>query len=176
MEYEYFILETSRKIKRPLNILGLPHQYKNIINKQDFECINYAVVAYFNGAEQEDASAVLESPAYLLIDELKQLFSLYMPSFQAKAIQLFAVEMDRHDNYMYWLPYFEPVNCLHQMAERYPNGMLKKTVLDAAQIPPIPFFRIDDILEFKVVITLPLAESILRRSPYAISLTPVEVR
>ena len=176
MRYEYFILEASTKIKRPLNILGLPQQYKNITDPQIFNNIDHAVVAYFNGEAQEEASAVLESPAYLLIDELKQLLSLYMPSFQAKAIQLFAVEMDRHDNYMYWLPYFEPVSCLHQMAERYPNGMLKKIVLDVTKIPPIPFFRLDDILEFKVVVTLPLAESILRRHLYAISLTPLEVR
>lgn len=176
MRYDYFILETSKKIKRPLNILGLPQRYKNITDQQEFEHIDHAVVAYFSGEQQEEASAVLETPAYLLNDELKQIFSLYMPSFQAKAIQLFAVEMDRHDNYMYWLPYFESASCLHKATEKYPNGMLKKIMLDATKIPPIPFFRLDDILEFKVVVALPLAESILRRCPYAISLTPLEVR
>lgn len=176
MKEHFFRLQISDKISRPLEIIGLPSQYKNVAAKRDFDRLNDHIVAYFRGESVPEISGVLSHPSFLICDDLKLLLQVYDPQFQAKAIQLFAGEMERKENYLYWLPYIEPVNCLHHDAEKYPNGMLKQLVLDGGSLPAFPIFRVDGLLENIVVVSLPLAESILRRCFYGIQLDPVEVK
>lgn len=55
------------------------------------------------------------------------------------------------------------------------NGMLKKLVLDRRKIRGKAIFRVGGLLEYKVAVSLPVAESILRRRPYGVSLQRIEV-
>ena len=68
------------------------------------------------------------------------------------------------------------MNCLHKSTERYPDGSVKQIVLDNAALPREPIFRIGGMREYRIVVELSVAESILRRSPYGVDLTPVEVK
>lgn len=176
MKEQFFRLRTSEKISRSLDIIGLPAQYKNVVDKSDFDKLDDHIVAYFRGESVPEISGVLTQPSFLVCDDLKLLLQVYEPQFQAKAIQLFAGEMDSEENYLYWLPYIKPINCLHSDTEKYSNGMLKHLVLDSKLLPDSPIFRIDGLLEDIVVISLPLAESILRRCFYGIQLDILEVR
>lgn len=53
--------------------------------------------------------------------------------------------------------------------------MLKKLVLDRRKIRGKAIFRVGGLLEYKVAVSLPVAESILRRRPYGVSLQRIEV-
>ena len=120
--------------------------------------------------------AVLSDPTFLICDELKRLFTLYLPDLQTKIVKLFAGERDSNESCLYWLAYFPRADCLHESAERYPDGSVKRIILDSAALPKTPIFRLDGMLEYKVIVELSVAESILRRCPYGVDLTPVEVR
>lgn len=176
MKDNFFRLQISDKISRPLEIIGLPAQYKNVVAKSDFDKLSDHIVAYFRGESVPEISGVLSKPSFLICDDLKLLLQVYDPQFQTKAIQLFAGEMESKENYLYWLPYIKPANCLHSDTEKHPNGMLKRLVLDSGLLPNSPIFRVDGLLEDIVIISLPLAESILRRCFYGIQLDPVEVK
>ena len=172
----YFRLSASSRLRRPLSIFGLPEQYQKATEKKVFDQLDQAIVAYFRAEAHEEFSDVLSVPAFLVSDELKKLFTLYVPGLQAKIIQLFAGEADSLESYRYRLPYFPPVSCLHESAERYPDGSVKQIILNQMYLPPEPIFRVGGILEYRIVVELSVAESILRRSPYGIDLAPVEVR
>ena len=172
----YFRLSASSRLRRPLSIFGLPEQYQKAAEKDVFDHLDQAIVAYFRAEAHEELPAVLSDPSFLISDELKKLFTLYIPDLQAKMIQLFAGELDSLESYRYWLPYFPPAFCLHENVERYPDGSVKQIVLNRMCLPPEPIFRIGGMHEYRVVVELSVAESILRRSPYGVDLTPVEVR
>lgn len=61
------------------------------------------------------------------------------------------------------------------MTQTYDNGMLKKLVLDESRTGGLNVFRVRGLLEYKVMVSLPLAESILRRRFYGIELRKAEV-
>ena len=174
--HSYFRLSPSSRLRRPLTIFGLPTQYRNAIDKSSFDKLDLASVAYFSEEAREEIPSVLCDPAFLISDELKRLFRLYIPDLEAKMVQLFAGEKDSHKSCPYWLPFFPPVNCLHKSTERYPDGSVKQIVLDNAALPREPIFRIGGMREYRIVVELSVAESILRRSPYGVDLTPVEVK
>lgn len=176
MMYSYFRLTMSHRVHRPLTVIGLPKTYQRVRESETFDRLNRAIVAYFRADAHEEVPAVLNEPSFLINDEFKQLFQLYLPEMKAKMIQLFAGEKDNHESHLYWLPYFEPMPCLHKSTEWYPDGSIKQMVLDQNLLPMEPIFRVGGILEYRVIVELSVAESILRRSPYGIELTPVEVR
>lgn len=174
--YSYFKLTMSNRVRRPLSIIALPQKYQRVIQLEAFEQLDQAIVAYFSADAREEVPAILNEPSFLINDELKRLFNLYMPEMKAKMIQLFAGEKDNQESHLYWLPYFEPMKCLHKSTERYPDGSIKNIILDQDFIPETPLFRVGGILEHRIIVEISVAESILRRSPYGIDITPVEVR
>ena len=174
--HSYFRLSPSSRLRRPLTIFGLPAQYRNATDKDGFDKLDLAIVAYFSEEAREEIPAILGEPTFLISDKLKQLFNLYVPDLEAKMVQLFAGEKDSHKSCLYWLPFFPPVDCLHKSTERYPDGSVKQIVLDNAALPRAPIFRVGGMREYRVVVEPCVAESILRRSPYGVDLTPVEVK
>lgn len=175
MKDKYFSLSQSNRLTRPPELLGLPDTYTYRVGKEQFEELDDLIVAYFYHQKKPEFGAVLHQPTYLLGDELKLLFSKYDPTLVCKGIQLYAMEEECHEHYLYWVPNFVQTSCLHGKAEFYPNGMCKKIRLKRFHIPDAPFFQLQDTLENKIIITLPVAESILRRHLYGIQLEEIEV-
>ena len=62
---------------------------------------------------------------------------------------------------------------LKQPDEKYPDGMIKRLVLDQKKSWKRSIFRVDGILEQRIIVALPLAESMLRRRMTGVSLLPV---
>ena len=83
----YFRLSASSRLRRPLSIFGLPEQYQKAAEKDVFDHLDQAIVAYFRAEAHEELPAVLSDPSFLISDELKKLFTLYIPDLQAKMIQ-----------------------------------------------------------------------------------------
>lgn len=133
------------------------------------------IVAYFMESAVPEVSGVIEDPSFLVCDPLKNLMQAYIPELQAKTVQLFAGEPESKTSYRYWLPYIELVNCLSPQVERYPDGQPKKLILDADAVSDRYCFRVGGILEQRIIVALPVAESILRRCLYGVDLEPVEV-
>ena len=58
----------------------------------------------------------------------------------------------------------------------HPNGALKEVILDQHKIKGRDIFRIKGIIENKTIISLAVAESIMRRNPYGVGLERVQVK
>lgn len=175
MYEQYFRLHASPRLMRPLKIIGLPASYQRVRTREAFDALPSDIVAYFMESAVPEISGVIEDPSFLVCDQLKTLMQAYIPDLQAKTVQLFAGEPESKTGYRYWLPYIESVNCLSPQVERYPDGQPKKLILDAEAVSDLYCFRVGGILEQRIIVALPVAESILRRCLYGVNLEPVEV-
>lgn len=175
MYEQYFRLRVSPQLMRPLKIIGLPPSYQRVKTREAFDALPSDIVAYFMESAVPEVSGVIEEPSFLVCDPLKTLMQAYLPDLQAKTVQLFAGEPESKTSCRYWLPYIEVVNCLSPQVERYPDGQPKKLILDADAVSGRYCFRVGGILEQRIIVALPVAESILRRCLYGVDLEPVEV-
>jgi hypothetical protein len=73
------------------------------------------------------------------------------------------------------VPSFPEINCTHERSEIYDNGMVSSLVLNKQKIGRRNLFRLSGLLEYKIVVSLPVVESILRRRLYGVELTKLEV-
>ena len=174
---EYFELIQSKTVKNPVEIMKLDREkYNYAMEQEDFEALERLKVAYFSGRETEEVCDILTDPTYMVSDQLRQALKLYDKTLEFKGIQLFPTSELSGRYPVYWVPGFEKAECLHELTEKYDNGMLKRLVLSEKKLERRSVFRVGGILEYKAVVNLPAAESVMRRRLYGVSLQRIEVR
>lgn len=171
----YFELIADHDLSNPVQIQKINTRiYQNGISKEEFDVIKRLQVAYFDHSEQTEICDVLWEPAFMVSDALRRVFLLYEPEMEFRGVQLFANNLEDNTAPLYWLPYIEPVSCLGKESRKYTNGMLEKLVLDReAPMNGRSIFRVADILEYKIILSLPVAESMIRRQMTGIAFEPV---
>lgn len=174
---EYFELFQSKKVEHPIEVIGLEKEkYSYTMTEQEYEQLDKLIVAYFLGHASEEICDILEKPTFLISDNLKNVMELYEKEMEFKGVQLFPKEEECKQYPLYWVPLFHEEKCLHKDTVFLDNGMISKLILDQERIGNRQILRISDILEYKVIVSLPVAESILRRRLYGIGIQKIEVR
>ena len=171
---KYFELISDREIANPVQILKVDGKiYRNGLSRKEFDRIPPLSVGYFENLPERELYDVLQEPAFLVSDRVKRLFSLYEPEMEFKGIQLFPGSEEDTTMPLFWFPGLIPLDCLSSRAWKHDNGMVKELILDEKKEYRHHIFRVEGILEHRVLVSLPLAESMLRRRVSGISFLPV---
>ncbi len=180
---EYFELFQSGAVENPVRITGVDFEpYRRACAVQnnpaggDFDVLDDMKAAFFSGQESEEICDILEDPVFLISENLKAVFEMYDKDIRFKAIQLLPVAEESGLYPLYWVPRIAAADCLHRESAIQDNGMVSRLVLDGAKMMGSHIFCVGGILEYKVVISLPVAESILRRRMYGIGIRRAEVK
>lgn len=173
---EYYELSQSKKVENAIEILGLDQEkYCYAMKEADFEALDKLKVAYYSGREFEEICDILITPTFMVSDCMKKLMELYERDIQFKGVQVFPTAQESERYPLYWVPKFPEINCFHKKTVIQDNGMVEKLVLDKRKIGNRQIFRLPGIIEYKVIVTMPVAESILRRRMYGVGLQKIEV-
>ena len=171
---EYFELIVDPMISNPIQIQHVDTStYRNNATKEEFNVVPKMTVGYFDNSPQIEVYDLLGQPVFLLSDHLKRLFALYDPNMQFKGIQVYANDLEDDESPLYWWPYIPFIDCLSDQTTKYPTGMLERLVLDRSALHGENIFRVGDILENEVVISLSVAESMIRRKMTGFTLKPI---
>lgn len=174
---EYFELTQSADVLHVIQIYNLnSQQYPYRPTKAKFDELPDLKVGYFSGSLAEEVCDVLLDPTFMVSEAIKSLFDLYDSEIRWKALQLFPLNEAYNVLPLYWVPWFDEIDCLHADASKYDSGMIKHLVLDERRIQNKDVFRVGGLLEYKVIVSLPVAESLLRRRFYGIELKKVTVK
>ena len=170
---EYFELGQNPCVKNPIQIFGLAKDMYQL-NKEEFQLLDDMMLGYYSGNPEEEIIEVVNDTCFLVSDTLKNLFGLYA-DISFKAIQILPKNEACTIYPLYWLGYYEPVACIHKNSEFYTNNSVKKLVLKKDCIGENHIFKVDGILENKIIVSLAVAESILRRACLGVGLKKIEV-
>lgn len=173
---QYFELLQSPKVENPIVLTGLDkNAYCYAMPPDRFEALERLNVAYFSGSEREEPCDILLEPTFMVSDELKKLLSMYNKEIAFKGIQALPTVEECALYPLYWVPCFSETACMHRDSVVYDNGMLSSLVLDESKIGRQDVFRLSGCLEYKIIVSMPVAESILRRRFYGVGLKKLEV-
>ena len=172
----YFELLPSPKVENPIVLTGLDKEmYCHDMSSKQFTALERLTVAYFSGSEREEPCDILLEPTFMVSDELKRLLSMYDKEIAFKGIQALPTVEECGLYPLYWVPYFSEIACIHKDSIVYDNGMLSSLILDGSKIGKRDIFRLSGSLEYKIIVSMPVAESILRRRFYGVGLKKLEV-
>lgn len=173
---QYFELLQSPRVENPIALMGLDKDaYCYAMPIERFEELERLNVAYFSGSEREEPCDILTAPTFMVSDELKKLLSAYDKEIAFKGVQALPTVEECALYPLYWVPCFSEIACMHKDSVVYDNGMLSRLVLDESKIGKQNVFKLSGCLEYKVIVSMPVAESIMRRRFYGVGLKKLEV-
>lgn len=176
---EYYLLRQSRDIVNPIKIEGdsIAH-YPPAMMHQDFRGLESVKVAYIEYQKYQEIPDILAYPTYMVSDEIRRVLHMYDENISFKGVQVFPnrPKYIKEASKVYWVYDCVMENCLHKDSVRLPNGELKELILDKRKLRGRDIFRVQGTLDNKLVISLAVAESILRRNLYGVGLERLSVR
>lgn len=179
MQMEYFRLCQNKKMNNVFSVTGLDTQvYMANPTEQQFQKIPESMVTYFHYRSDYEVADYMATPVPMLSEELRKVFAMYNPQMEFKSIQCYADE--EKDVYKmapaYYIYYTENTRCLHKDAIIAPNGSVSNLILDKNRMNGEDIMIIDGVPEKITIVSLAVAESIMRRNMFGIDFQEIEIR
>lgn len=92
-----------------------------------------------------------------------------------KSVQVFANDPEIDVSPLYWSPMLKSVDCMDQETTFYSNGMLENLVVRLRSVQAHQIFQVAGPVENVILVSLPVAESMLRRFTTGYDLVPVNL-
>ena len=166
---EIYELCMSQNIKSPIIpiLRGIDAPIIQVSELDDFS------LGYYEKHYKEQTE-LLVSPVFMVSEKMKKIMQLYEAEIYWKGVQLFAIE--DHTPLLYYAADVPKVKCLHNSVRVNPNGTINEVVLDSKSLPDKDIFAIDGLVETRIMISLRVAESLLRRDIYGLGLKKVGIQ
>lgn len=176
---EYFRLCQNKKMNNPFVVTGLDSSvYVSNPNKEQYDALPQSMVSYFGYKDDYEVADYVVTPTPMVSHDLKRVFSMYEPEMKFKSVQCYA---NKESDALklapaYYVYYIEKTNCLHKASVIAPNGSVTKLVLSHGSMENKDILVIDGIPEKITIVSLAVAESILRRQLFGIEFQKVEIK
>lgn len=172
---EYYRMKMSSVITNYITLEKLDTSvYKPDCSQEEFEQLPKGIVTYYHDTMGLEIPDVLQKPLLLVKENVKDILQMYDEHIKGKPIKVFAYERDVNLAPTYWFLNYEEVDCLSQNIEIYPNGEVKKLILNRNKIGKKDVFRVKGTKECFIIVSLAVAESMLRRKVYGVEFERVE--
>lgn len=171
----YFFITQDRNLPgaiqyRDFDINGNRH----LFSKEDSSQLDNVVPIYLAGDGRETRWDFLQHPVTMFSKRFKDVLEAYEPELFFQEVVLIHKENSLQYRYVHTL--MDQLEAVGSRTEYYPNGMVKRLVLDAGAVGRHNLFLLNGNQRKDPIVSLPLAESLLRRKPIGICFEEVEVR
>jgi len=170
----YFFITQDTKLPggiryRDFDITGK----RMVFLKSDNERLNDSTALYLSGTGKEARPDLLQRPVTMFSRQLKDIIDAYESDLIFKDVVLIHKENALQYHYVQIL--LDELDVISDKTEWYPNQTLKRLVLDTKKIGEHHIFLLNGSYRKDPVISLPLAESLMRRKVVGICFEEVEV-
>lgn len=170
----FFTIEQDKSLPdqirfRDFDICGPRH----IFYKEDGENLQESTMMYLEKDSGEAAPDFIQSPVYLVSDKVKKVFDVYEDDMVFKTVTI--THKERKTIWIYHHLLLERFNAFSEETEFYTNGSIKRLVLDPVKIGEHKVFLLNDKRFPNPLVSLEVAESLMRRNVMGIVWKEVEV-
>lgn len=170
----FFLMEQDRSLPdrielRDFDILGQHHLFL----KKDADRIQDSTTLYLAEHTGETAPDFIQNPIFLVSDMVKKVLDFYEDAMVFKTVAL--VNKEKGDIFVYHTLLLEPIDALSDKTEFYPNGSIKRLVLQKEKIGEHHILLLEDQRVLIPMVSLEVVESLLRRNVTGIVWKEVEV-
>lgn len=146
---------------------------RHIFSRQDAKRLNDSVVLYLSGSGKEARWDFLQCPVTMFDERFRDILDAYEPGLIFQEVVM--IHKENILQYQYVHALMEQVDAVADRTEYYPNGAVKRLVLDRKKIGRHNLFLLEGNHRKDPIVSLALAESLLRRQPMGMRFEEVEV-
>lgn len=170
----YFFMEQDNTL---MDVIGLRdfdiYGNRHIFTWGDIDRVNDITPLYLDETKGECAPDFIASPVYMVSEMAKKVIDMYEDDLEFKKIVLIHKEEERQLVYFHLL--LKEIEVLDEKTEYYPNGLEKRLVLNRDKIGDHKTFLLADSKIKLPVVSLEVAESLLRRHVMGVMFKEIEV-
>lgn len=152
--------------------------YRGNLTSEEFKRLPKMLVTYFDYAEDLEIPDYLTLPTPMVSPSLQKVFQMYDDTMEFKGVQSYASQ-EQHVRKLaplYFVYQGRTVSCLHEESKTAPNGEVTELVVNQRMIQGMPIVTIADIQEKITLVSLAVAESIVRRNLFGITFEEVRLK
>ena len=166
---KYFRIREDKSIENRPQILG----FKSAFTKAEYISEEDNVIYVKETGKELVYTDYLDKTLLAVSDEFKEVVKMFNKDYTYKTIAL--QEQEKSDQKIYWtieMPFKN--NFLHNCTTFNPDGTLNKIVINDKEACDLPMFRLENKLWNVYIISLEMAESLLRRGLVGFELEELE--
>ncbi len=179
MKMEYLRMCQNKKMNNPFVVEGLDNQiYVANPSREQFQKIPKSMVTYFDYAPDFDVPDYVVSPTPMASSRLRRVLRMYDESIEFKSVQNYTRQEKDALKLApsYYVYYVEQTECLHEDSVIAPNGAVTDLVLKGSRLRNKDIIVVAGIPEKITIVSLAVAESILRRKMFGIDFQEVKIK
>lgn len=169
---EYFIMEMDKRIGNKFIIQKFPGEGSMEYGTDYANKFKDHTGLYTIESDKSSYPEVLEAPLYMVSRTIQEILQLHDDHIVCKEVSM--VNLPKKTLKYYAVLLTDRIECLHESAEFYQDKSVKKLVLDKDKIGDRRVFRVKGISPAYVIVSLDIAESVLRRNCFGVKFTKVE--
>lgn len=171
---EYFIMEEDSRIMNRVVLQKFPKNNHFEYDTSQAERFRMHTGLYTIDNDKTVFPDIISNPIYMVSKTVKEVLTLYDERAVYKTVSL--MNTFRRTSVEYAVMLVDRIECLHESAEFYPDNSIKRLVLDKDKVCGHALFRIAGIGPDYPVVSLDVAESLIRRKCVGIKFTKIEVK
>lgn len=170
----YFIITQDTSVPYPIQYRDFDIKGgRHLFLKEDAERLSDRTVLYLSGTGKEARLDFIQRPVTMFSEQFQDILEAYEPGLIFKEVLL--IHKENALSYRYVHTLMDSIDSLSPRTEFYPSGMEKRLVLDGRKVTGHHLFLMEGNRRRDPVVSLPLAESLLRRNCMGICFEEVEV-
>ncbi|MEJ8553215.1 hypothetical protein [Tepidibacter sp. Z1-5] len=170
---KYFILNQDNEIGNSIKLRDFQSNKHMVFTKNQESALNDVSTIFVIGDEDSIYTDFIENPVFLISKELKKVFEMHEHTLIYKTVVLSNIEQQIQK--VYHMVLTDIIDAISEKTTYYKNNWEENIVLDKSKIQNHNIFQIKGVTKNYFIVSLDVAESILRRGFVGVSFEEVEV-
>ncbi|WP_243109379.1 imm11 family protein [Anaerophilus nitritogenes] len=170
---KYFIIKQEKEIGHLIKLRDFTGSNHMTFIKEQADQLNDVSILFVEGGKESVYTDFIENPVFLISDELKKVFEMYEYTLIFKTVVLSNIEEKTQK--VYHMVLTDGIDGLSEKTTYYKNGWEKDIILDQEKLKNYNIFQIKGTVGNSMIVSLDVAESILRRDFTGVSFKEIEV-
>lgn len=171
---KYYIMSQDKRIQNPFVLKEFPTSASVDLDTSYGDQLRDHTSLFTIENEGSAYPEMLEAPLVMVEKKIHDVLEMYDETVVYKTVSI--INQKKNTRREYYIALIDRIDCLHSTTEFYKDNSLKKLVLDREKIKDRQIFKVAGISSPYVIVSLDIAESILRRGCFGVRFEEVECK
>lgn len=169
---KYYIMLQDKRMQHKIKFREFPTEKTQEFGTDFANRMKWSVTLHVQDNDHTVYGEVIEAPCYMVSKKVHDVIKMFEPEALFSNV---VFSLKKGEPLMYKVLLVDRIDVLHEAAEFHKDHSVKRLILDKDKIGDMQIFRIKGISPNYIVVSMAIAESIIRRNCVGITFREIEV-
>lgn len=170
---KYYHMYQDKRIKNCVKLRDFTTEESVDFTKEDADKLRESTIIFATSDKEVSYPCILEAPITMVEQEVQKVITMYDDTVIFKSVAIINKEENTQERYKVML--LDRIDCLHETTEYRKDKSIQKLVLDSKKVSKSKIFRIQGTKRKDIIVSMDIAESLLRRRVFGIRFEEIKI-